>query len=82
MGGSYTYWFPAKAYGWGWGAPRTWQGWLVIALYVLGTVALIAFVDPEEETAAFLLGILLLSAALVTVCWVKGEPTKWRWGGR
>ena len=23
------YWFPAKRYGWGWGMPNTWQGWLV-----------------------------------------------------
>ena len=29
------YWFPAKRYGWGWGFPTTWQGWLVIALYVV-----------------------------------------------
>jgi hypothetical protein len=32
------YWFPAKRYGWGWGLPVTWQGWLVafIALTVAG----------------------------------------------
>ena len=23
------YWFPAKSYGFGWGLPITWQGWLV-----------------------------------------------------
>ena len=25
------YWFPAKRYGWGWGLPSTWQGWIVLA---------------------------------------------------
>ncbi len=25
------YWFPAKTYGWGWGLPVTWQGWVVTA---------------------------------------------------
>jgi hypothetical protein len=25
------YWFPAKRYGWGWGIPVTWQGWVVFA---------------------------------------------------
>ncbi len=24
------YWFPAKRYGWGWGIPNVWQGWLVL----------------------------------------------------
>jgi hypothetical protein len=28
------YWFPAKRYGWGWGLPCTWQGWLVLAAYL------------------------------------------------
>jgi hypothetical protein len=26
------YWFPAKRYGWGWGIPSSWQGWLVFWL--------------------------------------------------
>jgi len=29
-------WFPAKRYGWGWGLPCAWQGWLVLAAYFLG----------------------------------------------
>ena len=32
------YWFPAKSYGWGWGAPSTWQGWAVF-----GAVAALLF---------------------------------------
>ena len=27
------YWFPAKKYGWGWGLPSTWQGWVVYCVY-------------------------------------------------
>lgn len=29
------FWFKRKRYGYGW-APSTWQGWLVIAVYVVG----------------------------------------------
>lgn len=36
------YWFPAKTYGWGWGMPITWQGWLVF-LAALGLFACGAF---------------------------------------
>jgi hypothetical protein len=27
------YWFPAKRYGWGWGIPCSWRGWLVLAAF-------------------------------------------------
>lgn len=50
------YWFRAKRYGWGWGLPTAWQGWVVMALF----------------------SCLLL----VAVCWAKGEPPRWRWGGK
>ena len=29
----HPYWFPAKRYGWGWGVPNTWQGWVVVAVF-------------------------------------------------
>ena len=29
------YWFPAKKYGWGWGIPCSWQGWIVAAFFAL-----------------------------------------------
>jgi hypothetical protein len=32
------------------------------------------------ETIHFLLYVGALSAALVLICWRKGEPPKWRWG--
>jgi hypothetical protein len=28
------YWFPAKRYGWGWGLPSCWQGWVVLCTFV------------------------------------------------
>jgi hypothetical protein len=28
-----TFWFPTKAYGWGWGLPVRWQGWVVLGSY-------------------------------------------------
>ena len=29
------YWFPAKRYGWGWGFPMTWQGWVAFAGFLI-----------------------------------------------
>jgi hypothetical protein len=28
-------WFPAMQYGIGWGLPVTWQGWVVLLIYIL-----------------------------------------------
>src|SRR5580698_7930148 len=27
-------WFPAKKYGWGWGPPCCWQGWVAMIIWV------------------------------------------------
>lgn len=74
------YWFPAKSYGWGWGFPRKWQGWGVLALYAVGIAGTFLFVSPEERPVEFVAYSGLLTVALLAVCWFKGEPPKWRWG--
>ncbi|MCD9029613.1 hypothetical protein LDO26_15575 [Luteimonas sp. BDR2-5] len=73
------YWFPAKSFGWGWGPPRRWQGWLTLAVYVLALVALSIAVPPTARPALFTGGVLLATALLVLVCLLKGEPPHWRW---
>jgi hypothetical protein len=74
------YWFPAKRYGWGWGFPTTWQGWLVSAAF-LGLVVAGAFLfPPRTSLAEYLTYVVILSAALIGICWLKGEPPRWRWG--
>lgn len=77
-----TYWFPAKRYGWGWGFPATWQGWVVIAVYALLAAAGVIVIVPAARPGAFVAYMLLLSALLTLVCWLKGEPPRWRWGRR
>ena len=43
------YWFAAKTYGWGWGLPLTWEGWLVLLVYlVLLPVAVVVF-PPDRN---------------------------------
>jgi hypothetical protein len=74
------YWFPAKRYGWGWGFPITWQGWLVFLLFLALMCYGIYLFPPQRSLPAFLLYVFALSAAMVGVCWLKGEPPRWRWG--
>jgi hypothetical protein len=82
MGSAPRYWFRAKRYGWGWGLPLTWEGWLSLAAFV-AMLALSAVVfSPASQPVAYAVSIVLLCAALVAVCYFKGEPARWRWRGR
>jgi hypothetical protein len=75
------YWFPAKRYGWGWGLPATWQGWLVLVTFVGLLVAGSFIFPPDRFLVLYLLYTTLLALFLIGVCWLRGEPPKWRWGG-
>jgi hypothetical protein len=77
-----AYWFTAKRYGWGWGWPTVWQGWVAllgfIALVVIGAVLL----RPRSGLLIYLIYVGVLSALFIGLCWLKGEPPRWRWGDR
>jgi hypothetical protein len=74
------YWFPAKRYGWGWGLPITWQGWAIFVAFLV-LVAVGAVVIPKHSLAGFIAYAVVLSVLFAGVCWWKGEPPRWRWGG-
>lgn len=70
------YWFPAKRYGWGWGVPTCWQGWVVLGAFMAVTLASVPLAD--RHPAAFLVLVLTATAMLIAICWIKGEPPRWR----
>ncbi|MDB4408831.1 hypothetical protein N9192_01110 [Akkermansiaceae bacterium] len=74
------YWFAAKRYGWGWSLPSTWQGWVTLAVYLLAVIALPFFLSPATHLGLYLVSITVMSTILISICWLKGEPAKWRWG--
>ena len=73
------YWFRAKRYGWGWGLPLTWEGWTVtivwLALFVAG-----AILTVQVNWWLYVTFLLVMLAAIIAVCFAKGEPPRWRWG--
>jgi hypothetical protein len=74
------FWFPAKTYGYGWGPPTSWQGWLVMAIFATALAASAIACLPGKHTARFVVCTVLLTLALLLVCWLKGEKPRWRWG--
>ena len=67
-------WFPAKRYGWGWGLPLTWQGWMVVVLYFVLLGAGTFVFDPDERPVLYVVYTGILSAILIGICWLRGEP--------
>jgi len=75
------YWFPAKRYGWGWGLPSSCQGWVVLCAFI-ALIALGFFVfPPDKQLGLYLAYVGALTVLLIAICWLKGEPPRWRWGG-
>jgi len=72
-------WFPAKKYGWGWGPPRCWQGWLVLVAYFILIGACAVLLLPKHN-GLFLGCVGILVAVLIFICFLKGEKPRWRWG--
>ena len=79
------YWFKRKRYGWGW-VPSTWQGWLLIAIYVIVVVAATQTIQDvpagtmRRELGFYLLIITLATVSLIRIGYKTGPKPKWRWG--
>jgi hypothetical protein len=80
------YWFKAKRYGWGW-YPASWQGWVIL----VGFICLICWnlyrVDSmsypvSDSLSPFIIENIFLVVLLIGICYLTGEPPKWRWGDK
>lgn len=74
-------WFAAKRYGYGWGFPTRWQGWLMLVAY-LAAISIASFRFVPKQLAEFVICLVVLTLALLAVCAWKGEAPKWRWGDK
>ncbi len=77
-------WFKAKNYGYGW-YPCSWQGWIIIAVYVLLLLFVFRIIDVNSHSVSdTLIGIiipfLVLTLLLIAICYKTGEKARWRWG--
>ena len=77
-------WFKAKHYGWGW-YPVTWQGWLVLVVYLVLVVGELVVIDRQSHSVSdtllnFVPDALGFTVILLLICYWKGEKPGWRWG--
>ena len=62
--------------------PVTWQGWVVLVAFFLLLLAGAFLFPPTRDILAFLVYTVVMCVALVAICYAKGEPPTWRWGGK
>jgi hypothetical protein len=75
------YWFAAKTYGWGWGLPLTWEGWVSLIVWAAVLFTGIYRLRHQHQSLELRLGyVTAMSLVLVLICYWKGEPPGWRWG--
>lgn len=76
-------WFRRKWFGWGW-YPATKEGWAVTIGYVIIILALTFTLDENssdrEVVLMLMLPMVILTAALIRVCYTHGETPRWQWG--
>jgi len=76
-------WFLPKRYGYGSGLPIAWQGWVVLAAYILALIG-IGMMAPVAH-GAMLAGLVLIGLILtVILIGIARSRTRggwrWRWG--
>ncbi|MBF0570395.1 MAG: hypothetical protein HQL12_00850 [Candidatus Omnitrophica bacterium] len=82
-------WFKPKDYGWGFGVPTAWQGWVALCFLIL-LILTIAFVDglvshtngvPLKSILRFIIDVVIISVLFCLLFQGKVEGgLKWRWG--
>ncbi len=70
-------WFKNKTYGWGW-TPSTWEGWLVVGVYV--ALLLTGALWVEDHPVLYASVLIWSTILLIWICYKKGEKPRWRWG--
>ena len=75
-------WFRAKRFGWGWGFPLRWQGWVSLGVYFAVLIVGVEILRARQASSlAFAIFIMATIAAMIALALWKGERPRWRWGG-
>ncbi len=74
-------WFEPKKYGWGSGLPVTWQGWLVMLIYLLVVIGSAVLLEDNP----WAIGSVMVTATaifLVIAARTTRGGWRWRWGDK
>ena len=72
-------WFAPKRYGYGAGSPISWQGWAVLAAYIV-LLAAAGFLIPYTWLGFISIVVILTVALSVIAARTTRGGWRWRWG--
>jgi hypothetical protein len=83
---SNQFWFKPKTYGYG-VTPSTWEGWAVVAVYILVFFAsTLMLADPQRSAWTWFSWFAVLAVATASMVLISLYKTdgawRWRWGTR
>jgi len=55
---------------------------VVLITYFVLVLGGIPSVHASKGNVLYIAYVSVLTVALIAICWLKGEPPRWRWGGR
>jgi len=55
---------------------------VVVVAYLVLVLGGIPIVQVSKGNVLYLAWVAVLTVVLIVICWLKGEPPRWRWGGR
>lgn len=78
-------WFIQKKYGYGWGLPARWQGWVVVVLYFVFILYLFVRIDTSSHSVSdtllnFIPWVIVASVVLFFIARITSGKPKWRRG--
>jgi hypothetical protein len=53
---------------------------VVFIVFIAVVSVLPMLINPNDNLPGFLVAITATAAIMIGICYVKGEPPKWRWG--
>ncbi|WP_426013330.1 hypothetical protein [Caulobacter sp. DWR2-3-1b2] len=77
-------WFRVKRFGYGAGLPVSWEGWAVLAVFLILILAIsmLGVAYSVSHPVAYAAAIIAPSIPLLWIAWRKSDkPWKWRNGG-
>ena len=69
-------WFAPKRYGFGSGLPISWQGWLVLLVYLAIVLAALLLLGEKNPAT---IAVIVIATAVLLVITSKTTRGGWRW---
>ena len=67
-------WFGKKRFGWGWGLPERWQGWVTLILYIVA-IWLLDYIKASRFL--FIILFFIVSTIFFTTVWLTSGKPEW-----